>query len=83
MWQDSQFPEELVTLTEEILNRKLHFSCIASEKKEIDFTRQTTMLLLFLESINKGDIVKDIKRCRRKTSFILWQESTISYSSLI
>ena len=27
MWPNPQFPEDLVTFTKEILNRKLHFLC--------------------------------------------------------
>ena len=27
MWPNSQFPADLVTFTEEILNRKFHFLC--------------------------------------------------------
>ena len=27
MWQNQQFPEDLVTFTEEILSEKLHFLC--------------------------------------------------------
>ena len=33
MWPNTQFPEDLVTFTEEILNRKFHFLC--SEKNSI------------------------------------------------
>ena len=33
MWPNSQFPTDLVTFTEEILNEKLHFMCIAMSKE--------------------------------------------------
>ena len=31
MWPYPQFPEDLITFTEEILNGRLHFLCIDSE----------------------------------------------------
>ena len=31
MWPNSQFPADLVTFTEEMLNRKLHFLCSATK----------------------------------------------------
>ena len=34
MWPKPQFPEDLVTFTEEILNRKVHFPCSGFWKKK-------------------------------------------------
>ena len=33
MWPNPQFPADLVTFTEEILNGKIHFLCSALTKK--------------------------------------------------
>ena len=50
MWPNSQFPADLVTLTEEIVNGKLHFLC--SEKPTMNpksFTNwRNNMLILSL-----------------------------------
>ena len=48
MWSNPQFPADLVTFTEEILNGKLHFLCSA------EYLRKRTFLLLCTPLNNKN-----------------------------
>ena len=44
MWPNTQFPVDLVTFTEEILNGKLHFLCSARHvKSQISVKNSVTM----------------------------------------
>ena len=48
MWPNSQETADLVTVTEEILNEKLHFLCSAhfkEEKKTLDVSLKKTKLI--------------------------------------
>ena len=38
MWPNPHFPADLVTLTEEILNGKLHFWCSACTNNQTDYS---------------------------------------------
>ena len=52
MWPNPQFPPDLVTFTEEILNGKLHFLCSdASEINEIHFCFDPLIYFLYLYKI--------------------------------
>ena len=46
MWPNPQFPADLVTFTEEILNEKLHLLC--SEYFSYDFKKSTNLGKLYL-----------------------------------
>ena len=50
MWPDLQFPVNLVTFTEEILNGKLHFWCSVVEA----FSAQMSTLLKILFTLKNG-----------------------------
>ena len=53
MWSNSQFPADLVTFTEEILKRKVHFLCSAhlkiNLKQSVELSRDS---FLWLSSVS-------------------------------
>ena len=58
MWPSLQFPVDLVTFTEEILNGQLHFLCSGSYKLEILYLIPKILQRI---KLNKPEIVKDFK----------------------
>ena len=67
MWPDPQFPADLVTFTEEILNAKLHFLCSVEK---------------ILLSIFHGYTGRKVQNRLWKLSFCFWGELLVIENSL-
>ena len=63
MWPNPQFPVDLVTFTEEILNGKLHFLCsvFSSKRQIIEAMLKAWMFLIFLKENSHFYAKKDLK----------------------
>ena len=92
MWPNPQFPADLVTFTEEILNWKLHFMCnVISQKssscnpqRPINFANEQIWVLreeqwllrAYINFYEKNDAIR--QNCSfMTTAFILWALMTI------
>ena len=66
MWTNSQFSADLVTFTEEILNRKLHFLCS-------DFTKNKFRSESDLSIVNNESLSKKTKEIHEEAPLLCYQ----------
>ena len=79
MWPNPQFPADLVTLTEEIRNEKLHFLC--SAKSVIFYESQLNILAdfftIFIGQLFRVDLDLDIIVHGDALLHVFWNDDTV------
>ena len=83
MRPNPQFPADLVTFTEEILNGKLHFSCSVSFTFDDWFYKWNVIILLWKANYDSLDLVTETLSASRNinSTYFAWKVSKYGYFS--
>ena len=74
MWPNPQFPADLVTFTEEILKKKLHFLCSGSH--DWMFIETISEVSLIIVQITCLDVAGKFIRNKKEPLAFLWYQVT-------